>query len=149
MEAALREMLDIQRITLVCHRYGLALDTQDWPLLATCFEPDAVAAYPGLGEGLAGYEAIEQVCRSALTPLTRSQHLLGNVLPVVEGAEARVTSYLQAQHVLTDAPGGSLFTVAGCYRDRFVQRDGEWRIARRELEVWWTDGNPGVLGLPG
>jgi hypothetical protein len=149
LEAALKEMLDVQRITLVCYRYGLALDTRDWPLFASCFEPDAVATYPGLGDGLTGYEAIEEVARTALTPLTRSQHLLGNVLPVVHGAEADVTCYLQAQHVLDGAEGGALFTVAGCYRDRFVQRDDEWRIARRELEVWWSDGNPGVLGLPG
>src|SRR5687768_1695537 len=104
VETGLREMLDVQRITQVCYRYGLALDTRNWPLLATCFEGDAVAAYPGIGNEIAGYDAIEEACRNALTPLTRSQHLISNVLPVVKGAEADVTTYLQAQHVREGTP---------------------------------------------
>lgn len=147
MDGQLKEMLDVQRITLVCYRYGLALDTRNWPLLATCFERDAVAAYPGIGDDIVGYDAIEEACRTALTPLTRSHHLMGNVLPVLDGSGADVTTYLQAQHVLEGTPGGPNFIIAGCYRDRWVQRDEEWHIARRELEVWWTEGNPAVVGF--
>ena len=146
METQLSEMLDAHRIAQVCFRYGLALDTQDWAQLATCFESDAVAVYPGIADEVVGYDAIETVCRNALTPLTRSQHLMGNVLPILNGGEARVTTYLQAQHVLEGAPSGANFIIAGCYRDRFVKRSDEWRIARRELEVWWTEGNPAVVG---
>src|SRR5919205_11961 len=98
-------------------RYATALDNRDWELLRTCFLPDAVGIYEGIGE-VSSYEEIEQICRRALEPLDASQHILSNFVVDIQGDEADFTCYLQAQHVKNDAPGGPNFIIAGTYRDR-------------------------------
>lgn len=138
------ELADRQAIVDVCTTYALALDSREWARLRTCFTDDAVANYAD-GSDRDGYGAIEATCRAALEPLTASQHLLGNHLVVVNGDEADSTCYFQAQHVKEGLAGGSLYTVAGRYDDRFVRTDGRWRIANRTLSVMWTTGNEAVL----
>jgi ketosteroid isomerase-like protein len=145
VDALLQVLLDEREITRLSYRYATALDNRDWALLRSCFRPDAVAEYEGL-DRCEGYEAIEQLCRGALARLTRSQHLIGNVHPVVDGDAATSECYLQAQHVQAGTPGGDTFIVAGRYSDELVRTDDGWRIARRRLETWWTSGNPGVFG---
>jgi len=145
VDTTVQLLLDERDITKVCHRYTTALDTKDWPLLRSCFLPDAVAVYEGIGE-CPDYDAIEALCQSALGPLTRTQHLVGNVDVVVEGDAATAQCYLQAQHVQEGVEGGDLFVIAGRYSDEVVRTDDGWRFARRTLATWWTDGNPAVVG---
>lgn len=144
MDDALQVLLDEREITKLCHRYAMALDSRDWDLLRTCFVDAAVAVYEGIGE-CSGYDAIEALCRSALEPLTRTQHLLGNVDVVVDGQKATCTCYLQAQHVKEGTAGGDLFALGGRYTDALVRTADGWRIAHRTLTTWWTDGNPAVV----
>jgi 3-phenylpropionate/cinnamic acid dioxygenase small subunit len=146
VDAFVQVLLDEREITKLCYRYATALDSRDWELLRSCFLPEAVAEYEGL-ESCEGYEAIEELCRGALARLTRSQHLIGNVYPLVDGKEATSECYLQAQHVRAGAPGGDTFIVAGRYSDELVRTEEGWRIARRRLATWWTSGNPAVLAL--
>jgi 3-phenylpropionate/cinnamic acid dioxygenase small subunit len=145
MESALQGLLDEAAIREVCTRYATALDNRDWELLSTCFTKDAVTIYDGIGE-CAGYDAIEELCRQALTPLTRTQHLLGNFASEVQGDTASAQCYLQAQHVREGTPGGDNFILAGRYTDKLNRTDEGWRISSRRLETWWTEGNPGVIG---
>ena len=138
-------LLDERDITRLCHRYATALDGRDWELLRTCFLADVVADYGGTGR-CEGYQAVQDLCRRALSPLTRSQHLIGNVVVTVDGDRATSTCYLQAQHVRTGTPGGDNYIIAGAYADDLVRTGDGWRIAARRLETWWTDGNPAVVG---
>jgi ketosteroid isomerase-like protein len=144
MEPSIQTLLDEREIRGIVLRYATALDSRDWALLRSCFVQDAVAEYEGLGR-VDGYAAIEELCRGALTPLTRSQHLIGNIMPAVDGEEATCTSYLQAQHVRSATPGGDNYIIAGRYTDRLVRTPDGWRIAERSLETWWTDGNQAVV----
>jgi ketosteroid isomerase-like protein len=138
-------LLDKQAITEACYRYGIALDSRDWSRLATCFTPDAEAYYMDLPP-CHGYQAIEDTCRGALSPLTATQHLIANVTVDLDGDEANSICYLQAQHVKTGTPGGDNFIIAGRYLDVFVRTAEGWRIRERRLEAIWTDGNPAVVG---
>ena len=138
----LQELLDEHDVVATQVRYSTALDTRDWALLRTCFTADAVAEYEGK-EPCRGYEAVEELCRRALAPLTRTQHLLGTAAVVLHGDEATASCYLQAQHVRT---GGGTFVIAGCYRDRLRRTDDGWRLAHRRLETWWTSGDRAVGG---
>jgi ketosteroid isomerase-like protein len=137
---------DRMAITDVCTRYAFALDNQDWDQLRSCFLPDVTSVYHGVG-ALQGYDPIEELCRSALTPLDASQHLLGNHLVEVDGDEARSTCYFQAEHVRENAAGGTHLTIAGRYEDRLVRADDGWKIAHRHQTVLWMDGNIGVLSV--
>ena len=145
MEQRLQDLIDTGDIIGVAVRYATALDAHEWERFRTCFVPDAVAVYQGVGR-LEGVDAIEQACRASLEPLDASQHLVSNFEVEVHGDRATATCYLQAQHVLTGTPGGDTFTVAGTYVDALVRTPNGWRIVSRELRHSWTAGNRAVLG---
>jgi len=138
----IRDRLAIQDLLV---RYGTSLDDRDWARLATCFLPDAVADYGGLGEH-EGYEKIESICRNALEPLDGSQHYITNFEIEIDGDRAKSRCYLMAQHIKKSAPSGPHFILSGVYRDELVRTGDGWRIARRELTTTWTEGNPLVIG---
>ena len=144
MDDPVQALLDERDVVAVLHRYAFALDQRDWDRLRSCFLDDAVVDYDGLAR-CEGYEQVEQICRTALGPLTRSQHLISNAQVVVAGDTATAECYLQAQHVREGADGGDLYVVAGRYVDELSRTADGWRISARRLETWWTDGNPGVV----
>jgi 3-phenylpropionate/cinnamic acid dioxygenase small subunit len=145
VDTALARLQDTTDITAVQVQYAMALDAREWESLRACFVPDAVADYGDLGR-FEGYDAIEALCRAALTPLTRSQHLLGNHVATVDGDEATAQCYFQAQHLKTGTAGGETFIIAGKYDDVLTRTPAGWRIRHRTLETWWTDGNAAVVG---
>lgn len=142
-DALLQQLLDEREITAVVHRYAAALDQKDWPLLASCFVPDATADYETIGR-LEGYAAIEDLCRNALSNMARTQHLIGNVEVSVNGDSATSSCYLHAQHIRPEFPGGDSNIIAGRYQDTLVRTDQGWRIKLRSLQVWWSFGNPEI-----
>jgi ketosteroid isomerase-like protein len=143
--ADLRAIADKQEITEICYRYGLALDRRDWAALAALFTPDADAFYLDMPPAH-GYKAIEDTCRTALEPLSATQHLISNVVVRLDGDRAESTCYLQAQHVKTGTAGGDNFIIAGRYDDKLLRTPDGWRIRERRLQLIWTDGNPAVAG---
>jgi 3-phenylpropionate/cinnamic acid dioxygenase small subunit len=143
MDPAIQQLLDERAIIDVCVRYATAIDDRDWERLRSCFVPDAVGIYHA-DRVLTGYPAIEEAVRTAVTPLSRTQHLVANFTVVLDGDEASSRCYLHAQHVRSGIPGGETFVIAGRYSDRFVRTDDGWRIRERRLDRWWTAGNPAV-----
>lgn len=136
---------DRESIIDLINRYAIALDTKDWYSLRTCFLADATCEYEGFGE-YRGIDAIEMICQQTISPLTASQHLLGNHGVTTRGDEADAVCYVQAQHIRTGSTGGEVFTLGGKYTDLVVRTDDGWQIAHRTLTTLWTTGNPSVLG---
>ena len=93
-----------------------------------------------------GYQAIEDTCRQALTPMSATQHLISNVVVRLDGDQAEASCYLQAQHVKTGTLGGDSLIIAGRYDDKLIRTTAGWRIRERRLEQIWTAGNPAVAG---
>ncbi|MEY9211787.1 nuclear transport factor 2 family protein [Thermobifida halotolerans] len=139
---SVQDRLDIADVLA---RYCVALDSRDWNLLERVFTPDAVAAYGRVGDPR-GLPAIVGVVRASLEPLDASQHFIGTSLVEPDGeGGARGRTYLIAQHVRNQTPGGDQYVIAGTYVDRFVRTPGGWRISERRLVHTWTRGNPAVL----
>jgi 3-phenylpropionate/cinnamic acid dioxygenase small subunit len=143
VDPAIQQLLDERAIIDVCVRYATAIDDRDWERLRSCFLPDAVGVYHA-DRPLTGYPAIEEAVRTAVTPLSRTQHLVTNFTVVLDGDRATSRCYLHAQHVRAGLPGGETFVIAGRYSDRLVRTDDGWRIRERRLDRWWTAGNPAV-----
>jgi len=122
---------------------ALSQDDRDWAAHASCFAPDARYTHPK-GE-IHGTSAIIERSQGALSTLDRSQHLIGSVYVQISGSTATAISYFQAQHVRAAAPGGSLFVIAGTYRDTLALRDGRWMITHRHQDYSWREGNPDVI----
>jgi hypothetical protein len=70
-------------------------------------------------------------------------HSLSNILIRIEGNEARVQSYFSAYERLRREGGlPNDVTMFGRYLDRMEKRDGEWRIAQRQVVLdWWRIWN--------
>lgn len=119
-------------------RYATALDSKDWPLLATCFTADAEVVYGGAPEPLRGPTQVVPFCRRALDRYAYTQHLLGNAVIVLAGDRATSRISLQATHVEAGADPRRVFILAGTYEDSLVWLAGDWQIARRELKSIWT-----------
>jgi ketosteroid isomerase-like protein len=143
VDLALQQLLDERSIVDVCIRYATAIDDRDWERLRSCFLPDAVGIYHA-DRRLEGAEAIIETIRTAVTPLSRTQHLVGTFVVGLHGDEASSSCYLHAQHVREGVPGGDMHVIAGRYVDRFARTPDGWRIRERRLDRWWTDGNPAV-----
>jgi 3-phenylpropionate/cinnamic acid dioxygenase small subunit len=143
VDPLIQHLLDERDIAAVCVRYATAIDDRDWDRLRSCFVPDAVGIYHA-DRPMHGYGAIEEAIRTAVTPLTRTQHLVTAVEVDLAGDEASSRCSLHAQHVRAGVPGGEHFVIAGRYRDRLVRTGEGWRIRERRLDRWWTSGNPAV-----
>src|ERR1700724_3100749 len=99
---AVQRLADRQGSADLCARPTTAPATKDWALLESCFAPDPVFRHPG--GRLEGFPAILERTKAALTPLTATQHLLGNIVAEVDGDTARSVSYFQAQHLRAGTP---------------------------------------------
>src|SRR3954453_20311953 len=134
----LEELEDRQAIVDLLIAYATALDSRDFEALGDVYLPDAVAIYDG--HRCNGLDAIKDICKAALIPLTASQHFLGNFQVEVDGNSAQTVAYLHAQHFMAGARGRSTYVMAGTYRDKLTRTDNGWRIEYRDLEITWTDG---------
>ena len=136
----------VSDITETMARYGRAIDSHDFDLLATCFTDDAVIRYAQFGEEIRGRQALTEYLEHSLSRLDATQHLFGNFEIETDGGAGRMRCYVHAQHVRHDAPGGHLFTVAGRYDNAIVcGDDGLWRMTSLTFEPMWTNGNPNLL----
>ena len=137
------EELATVQVTAVLYRLARAMDTRDWPLLATCFTADAVGRF-ATGD-VAGYAAIEAQYRQFLTPLDTTQHLVTNTEVDAHGDTAGATSLFHAQHVRALPDGTGHFLIGGRYDDRLTRTSTGWRVTERRVTGLWTTGDRRVI----
>jgi ketosteroid isomerase-like protein len=130
-QVVLRQMLDRERLYELVTRYCRAIDRADEELLLSCYHPDATqdhGAYKGEIPGL-----VTHLRGRALDPAKGAlQHVVSNCRFELDGDVAHGETYLRT--VMTDAEGGQLLSF-GRYVDRFERREGEWRIAHRQVII--------------
>ena len=128
---AIAKLLAKQEITEVLARIARGTDRGDVALFASGFHEDG-EDYHGLANGPVA-NILATLGRSTLLC---TQHLLGNVLIELDGEIARVETLFISFHQRRDEEG-QLWdeTLRGRYLDRFEQRAGVWKIARRVV-VW-------------
>jgi hypothetical protein len=128
-EAAIK---DLQMI------YCRAVDRMDWELFRTCFHPEAQFDYGVIYKGdLDGFVAMG---KAGLATYAATQHFTGNQLVRVTGETAWAEHYAIASHRIDATAGCPEYDMVTALRyiDRVECRDGDWRIARRELILdWW------------
>lgn len=148
IENMVRMMSDRQDIEDLLIRYAESLDSRNWEALRTCFTPDATADYGALSGGGGRNDGVEDIvatCRTALTGLDASQHLLGNFQIQTDRDRASARCAMHAQHFMVSPIGGNTYIVAGTYHDELTRTPDGWRIAHRRLEPLWTEGNAGII----
>ena len=122
-------------------RYALAVDSRDFDALRDLFTPDARAKYGDWFDDSGVDKIIPFV--SGVAHFEVTQHFFGQSLIEVRGDEADARTYSNNHHFYTDDDGQRYAIVQGnLYTQRFVRRDGEWRIADLTLTVLWERQEP-------
>jgi hypothetical protein len=129
------ELVDRAQILDALTRYTRGVDRHDMDLVRSAYHADAYddhGLYQGDVEGMIAFLA-------ALSVFERTMHFLGNHTVVVEGDVARAETYCVAWHRhVSSRTGTARDNVQGIrYLDRMEKRDGDWRIAHRQIVLDW------------
>jgi hypothetical protein len=139
MEEAIAELLAKQEITETLYRVARGTDRGDVELYGSGFHEDG-EDYHGLVNG-----PVRKILDNlASSKLLFTQHAISNVLIEFEDANtAWVESCFSSSHQGRNA-NGSLRdeAIRGRYFDRFEQRGGPWKIARRAVLWDWSQVLP-------
>ena len=138
------ELADREAIRACIHQYCRAQDMQDEVLLHDVYWPGAIddhVHFRGPKEEFVAW------CMPRLRAVDYIKHMITNSeILFASPTIAHVESYYQAFSGITDANGRKTNIVSlGIYRDRFEQRDDEWRIADRLVIL--TPPEPGSITL--
>jgi len=131
-------MTDLQdvadRIALmdVMLKYAKGVDQRDMALYASVFADDVEIL--GFGSEIYhGRDAWVAHVAEALKAYGPTQHMLGPQLAEVSGDTAHCRIDVQALHYLIDEPNKTL-TLWATYNTDMKRVNGEWKIARHQLE---------------
>ncbi len=125
-------MLDLESIELIKQlkaRYFRSIDTCDLETLKACFTEDAEVFFKG-GEyeiSIKGWPDLEVFYKNAFTPTRFGMHHGHHPEISVDGDTAEGLWYLQ--DIFVNLEDNTTLTGSALYRDRYVRRNGEWRIA--------------------
>ena len=137
MGAELAYLRDCEEIRQAMYAYCRGVDRADMDLLDAAFHEDAIddhGNFSGTKE-----DAMAALRKSGKNPEVKaSMHHLGNVLIDLRGDVADVESYFVAYQ--RREMDGKTYTRsrAGRYLDRFVKRDGRWRVLSRKVVDDWS-----------
>jgi ketosteroid isomerase-like protein len=143
MDAELRRLLDRQEILDCIHRYTRGVDRLDADLVLSAYHEDAVDSH---GPFAGSPQEFVDWLWPRQAPRRSSQHIVTNHTVELDGDVAHAETYW-----LVALRGGEPEQITfggGRYIDRFDRRDGEWRIAVRNVVSEWTTELPSV-GLLG
>lgn len=133
--AAMDAFLDQEAAVAAVTCYASALDARDWTAYRALFIDAITIDYGAIGSLVAMVPADEWTnrCR-ALEGFDATVHQLHNIVAVIDGDEARVTSIVDAVHVVGVEDRALLGDLIGRYTHRLVRQDG-WKIAGVSLTV--------------
>jgi ketosteroid isomerase-like protein len=125
-------LVDKQAILEVLTRYCRGLDRGDAALIASAYHPDAVDDHGGKtfsGEGLAQgiLDWMQEI------HVVMGSHYTDNQTIHLDGDRAWVESYFSGYMLQSNDGQESTLQMSGRYLDRLERRDGEWKIAARQV----------------
>lgn len=131
---------DIQRQLVT---FARAMDEREWQVAEAILAEDIIADF-GTGE-VRGRSSVIGLIRSYLDHCGTTQHLLGNILIDVHGAQATSESYVSDMHLSKDRSLGASFRTLGNYSDTWVKTEGVWLLSRRVKNNRATVGSMDVF----
>jgi ketosteroid isomerase-like protein len=123
------DRLALMDVMLKCAK---GVDERDLDLYASAFTDDVEAV--GLGPDVhRGRDSWISYITQVLSAYGPTHHLLGPQLATIEGDTAHCRTDFQATHFFKDEPEKTL-TLWATYNAEMKRVNGEWKIARLELE---------------
>ncbi len=140
---------DHRAVCETVYRYASAIDTRDWELYRSIFTDEVgidFSSYNGRPASTMPADAWVANVRTLMTGLVATQHSMTNPTVTITGDEATCVMYMQAVHVLGDAPAGAdWFDIGGFYTDRLVRTPEGWRIRAVTLTLFWRRGDEAIM----
>lgn len=147
MSAELQRLIDKDQIRDAMMRYARGCDRREWDLARAAFFDDATDHH---GDFKGPIDDFFAWIKPQHAQVAKSTHFLGNMLiEFASDTVAAVETYFIANLELgpeaaghrkqfvsdgsAENPGRIQLEVVGRYVDRFEKRDGEWRIAKRQV----------------
>jgi hypothetical protein len=140
-------LADRAAILDVAARFARGSDRFDAALMASCYWPGAIDNHGGFN---GPFEQYIEWCLELTRPFERMAHVLGQSLFEFVGDAAAVETAFTFFATLRDGRGERVDVIqVGRYVDRFERREGEWRIAVRQVVFDWKRELPGATGWDG
>lgn len=130
-------------LTLMLH----AIDGKDWDAVQSVFADRIDIDYSSLfGVPAATVPVDEHVAgwRALARSFDATQHVTGPIVVKEAPGGVEAHTHVRAYHLMKNAPGGELWTVAGHYKVRLVPSGGAWKIAGITLTVFYQEGNQSI-----
>lgn len=131
-----RELADREAIRECIARAARGGDRIDRDLMQDTIWPDATDDHGGPFAGNR-LELIDQQMIPILRSITRTSHMIGNMLIEIDGDRANVETYMLGSHDLQDLDEPKNVILGARYLDTLEKRDDEWRILKRVLINDW------------
>jgi uncharacterized protein (TIGR02246 family) len=115
-------------------RYNYAIDHHDYQGWANTFAPDGV--FQGVIGRFTVHKELDKFIASVKSLTATSpnlRHYVTNILPDINGNEARCTSFLLMTS--TTKEGTTTIALAGEYEDRLVKINGQWLFRERVVRA--------------
>ena len=125
---AIERLLEIEAIKQLKYRYMRGIDEKLWDQIEECFVPDATCAYSGGKYAFEGRDAIMKFLTESMDrPTFLSSHRIHQ--PEIELTSATTATGIWAlDDYVIDEQHGITIHGGAFYRDRYVKRDGPWKI---------------------
>lgn len=135
-------MLSVQEISAhleirqALYRYCRGVDRGIKSVIRSVYHPETIDGHgPWKGQGEA---FVDQIVELMDGQEGTAQHHITNVLIDLDGDSARVESYYLAQFPDDDEGKTVMIHAGGRFLDVFECRNGEWRIATRDVIMDWS-----------
>jgi uncharacterized protein (TIGR02246 family) len=137
-ERALRQLI---------YRYARCADTRDGDGFATVFTDDG--ELQSFGQTFAGPEALSKI-PGMLSNFVKTYHTVLNCLFTLNGDSASGEIYSTAHHLKPTEEGEhSDYVMYITYRDSYRRTSQGWRIARRIVDIEFTENRTVTMGTGG
>ncbi len=136
------ELVEIEQIKRLKYKYMRCIDQKLWDEMRECFTADATTAYSG---GKYAFEGIEAIMKFMVESMDRPSFLSSHR---VHHPEIRLTSDSTAtgtwalEDYVVDTQHEITIHGAAFYEDRYVKRDGEWKIQHTGYERTFEEMGP-------
>lgn len=123
-----KRLCEIEAIKQLKYRYMRGVDEKLWDQIEACFVPEATCAYSGGKYAFDGRDAIMKFLTESMDrPSFLSAHRVHQ--PEIElTSDTTATGTWALDDYVIDDQHGVTIHGAAFYRDRYVKRDGEWKI---------------------
>ena len=135
-------LIDERDIREVLTRYCRATDRCDLDLLKSAYWPDATDNHVVFVGNAMDYAEYSTPMLKQYTKAT--MHTIANCWIQLDRDVAVAETYVNAWHLMKE-PENAEVVVGGRYLDRFEKRNGEWRIAERNVIIDWEHNGGGMM----